>query len=178
MSDIVILVALRDELPPEAVAPYEVIYTGVGKVNAALTAAKLFAERKPDLVINFGTAGAVRPGLSGLIDCGAAVERDMDLRPLGIDLGVTFGDEEPAVIRWGDGPVIGTGDSFATQTPEIACDLVDMEAYALAKAASRAGVPFRALKHVSDAADEKAANDWHLNKARGAALFADWLKTR
>ena len=34
---------------------YEVVLTGVGKVNAALSALKTIRERKPDLIINFGT---------------------------------------------------------------------------------------------------------------------------
>lgn len=176
MNDILVFVALEDELPRAAVAPFEVIYTGVGKVNAALAAAEAFVARRPALAVNYGTAGAVTPGLAGLLDCGAAAQRDMDLRPLGLALGVTYGDSDPPVLRWGEGPVVGSGDSFAATRPELACDVVDMEAYALAKAARRAGVPFRCLKYVTDAADEGAAADWALNKARGAALFAAWLK--
>ncbi len=176
MSDILIFVALEDELPAALVAPRPVIYTGVGKVNAALSAAAAFAARRPSLVVNFGSAGAVTPGLSGLIECGRAVQRDMDLRPLGVPLGDTYGDPPPHHVEWGEGPTIGTGDSFASGRPELACDLVDMEAYALAKACARAGVPFRCLKFVSDAADEAAAGDWEANKAKGAALFAEWIR--
>lgn len=170
-----IFVALPDELPADHAAGRELVYTGVGKVNAALTATEALARLKPDLAVNFGSAGAVTPGLSGLIECGAAVQRDMDLRPLGLALGETYGDPPPHDIRWGDGPVVGTGDSFAAGAPELACDLVDMEAYALARACQRAGVPFRCVKFVSDAADDAAPGDWEANKARGAALFADWL---
>lgn len=175
MSGLLIFVALKSELP-EGVHGHEVVYTGVGKVNAALAAARAFERVRPGYAVNFGTAGAVTPGLSGLIKCGAAVQRDMDLRPMGLEAGVTFGDPEPALIRWGDGPVIGTGDSFVTSKPDIACDLVDMEAFALAKAALRYDVPFRALKFISDNADGGAADDWRANQARGAALFTDWLE--
>ena len=63
----------------------------------------------------------------------------------------------------------------AVGAPELACDLVDMEAFALARACERAGVAFRCIKFVSDAADHGAADDWQANKAKGAALFADWL---
>ncbi|MEO0362770.1 MAG: 5'-methylthioadenosine nucleosidase, partial [Pseudomonadota bacterium] len=61
------------------------------------------------------------------------------------------------------------------ERPELACDLVDMEAFALARACRRAGAAFRCVKYVSDAADDAAAEDWDANKARGAALFAQWL---
>ena len=177
LTDILVFVALPDELPAEMIAPVPVVYTGVGKVNAALAAAAALAERRPALAINFGSAGAVTPGLNRLIECGRAVQRDMDLRPLGTPLGDTYGDAPPHDARWGDGPTVGTGDSFAAETPELACDLVDMEAFALARACERARVPFRCLKFVSDAADGGAAVDWEANKAKGARLFADWFKS-
>ena len=176
MSEILVFVALEDELPAKMVAPARVVYTGVGKVNAALAASAALAEFKPDLAINYGSAGAVTPGLSGLIECGRAVQRDMDLRPLGTPLGQTYGDAPPHDARWDDGPTVGTGDSFAAEAPELACDLVDMEAFALARACERAGVAFRCLKFVSDAADGGAAEDWEANKAKGARLFAERLK--
>lgn len=153
-----------------------VVYTGVGKVNAALAAAGALTSSRPRLAINYGSAGAARPGFSGLIECGRAVQRDMDLRPLGTPLGETYGDAPPHDARWGDGPTVGTGDSFAAEAPELPCDLVDMEAFALARACARAGVPFRCLKFVSDAADGDAPADWEANKAKGAQLFTDWMK--
>ena len=48
---------------------YEIVLTGVGKVNAALSALKTIRERKPDLIINFGTAGSLEKYVSGLVDC-------------------------------------------------------------------------------------------------------------
>ncbi len=175
MTDTVIFVALADEFSGPVPAGMHLVHTGVGKVNAALAAAAALADLRPLRAVNFGTAGAVTAGLTGLIECGAAVQRDMDLRPLGLPLGLTFGDAEPPMLRWADGPVVGTGDSFAAGPPELRSDLVDMEAYALAKACLRAGVAFRCVKFVSDSADEGAPDDWHRNKARGAALFRDWL---
>lgn len=176
MSGVLIFVALREEFPEEAAGGHEIVYTGVGKVNAALAAAAAFAVKRPALAVNYGSAGAVTPGLTGLIECGRAVQRDMDLRPLGTPLGETYGDAPPHDARWAGGPTVGTGDSFAAGAPELTCDLVDMEAFALARAAERAGVPFRCVKFVSDAADGSAPEDWDANKAKGAALFAAWLK--
>ena len=57
----------------------------------------------------------------------------MDVRALGFELGQTPFEEG---IRVGQrGIIVGSGDTFATSTPEIKCDLVDMEAYAIAKIA-------------------------------------------
>jgi adenosylhomocysteine nucleosidase len=175
MSRTLIFVALPDEFSGPVPSDMRIVYTGVGKVNAALVAAQALAETAPKLAINFGTAGAITPGLSGLIECGAALQRDMDLRPLGMPLGTTFGDSEPPELRWASGPSVGTGDSFAASIPELASDLVDMEAYALAKVCLRARIPFRCVKFVSDRADQGAATDWQQNKDRGATLFRDWL---
>lgn len=177
----VILVALRDELPESAAAGRTVIYSGVGKVHAAIAAATALANGATS-IINYGSAGAVSTELSGLISVGAAVERDMDLRPLGLNLGESVGDHmgnrQPIVLRWADGPIVGTGDSFAAETPELACDLVDMEAYAIAKACARVGAAFTCLKYVSDGADADAPDAWARNKAKGAALFETWLAAR
>jgi len=172
---VLIFVALEDELPAHLVAPHRVVYTGVGKVNAALAAVEALAAHAPKLAINYGSAGAVTAGLAGLIECGRAVQRDMDLRPLGTPLGETYGDAPPHDEVWGEGATVGTGDSFAAETPELASDLVDMEAFALARACRRAGVAFKCLKFVSDNADGGSAEDWEANKARGAALFAKWM---
>ncbi|MEM7546537.1 MAG: 5'-methylthioadenosine nucleosidase [Pseudomonadota bacterium] len=175
MSDIVIFVALADEFAGPVPDGMVLVHTGVGKVNAALAAAAALVEHKPFLAINYGTAGGLTIDHGGLIECGATVQRDMDLRPLGLALGTTFGDEEPPMIRWAEGPVVGTGDSFADGPPELASDLVDMEAYALAKACHRHGVAFRCVKYVSDSADDGAADDWQDNKMKGARRFAEWL---
>lgn len=174
MSDTVILVALEDEFPAERAGGLPVIYTGVGKVNATLATARAL-QAGARTIINYGSAGAVTTGLAGLIECGGAVQRDMDLRPLGTPLGETYGDPGPHAESWGSGPIVGTGDNFAAGAPELACDLVDMESYAIAKACRLSGAKFICLKYISDAADEAAAADWEANKARGANLFEKWL---
>ena len=60
MKDI-ILMALEHEAPK--MAKWEnVFFTGVGKVNAALTAGKLIERYQPRTVWNFGTAGGIKLG--------------------------------------------------------------------------------------------------------------------
>ena len=65
---IIILSAIEPEIR-SLDTEYEIILTGVGKVNAALSAFKTIRERKPDLIINFGTAGSLKKNVSGLVDC-------------------------------------------------------------------------------------------------------------
>ena len=51
-----ILVALERELPKSLIPNWNICYSGVGKVNAALSVAKAFQIYKPSVIVNFGTA--------------------------------------------------------------------------------------------------------------------------
>lgn len=169
---VALIVALDQELPTEGLADWTVITTGVGKVNAAISLMAALADFKPDLLINYGTAGAVTPGLSGIVEVGKSVQYDMDVRPLGLDLGVTPFEDQSFSYSLSNSPLIcGTADRFATSAPEIPCDLVDMELYALAKIADREGIPLRSFKFISDKADASANEDWKGSLPDAASAF-------
>ena len=174
MPNILLLVAMPEEL---AAAPQgmTLVHTGIGKVNAAWRSAQALALHRPDLAINFGTAGAVTQGLHGLLEVGAAVQRDMDVRALGVPLGATPFEEDSAQIRFSPAPLVcGTGDSFAASAPELPCDLVDMELYAIAKLCRAENIPLRAFKYISDNADDAAPTDWR--QALSYAEDAFWAR--
>ena len=57
-------------------------YIGVGKINATYNLTKLIHKYKPLEVINYGTAGSVKKGLSGIVECSKFYQRDMDVRGL------------------------------------------------------------------------------------------------
>jgi len=62
---ILVVAATRAEaahLPPEV----RVVLTGIGKTEAAAATAEAIAAVRPDLVLNVGTAGALRSGATGL----------------------------------------------------------------------------------------------------------------
>jgi len=159
-----------------------VLYTGLGKVNAAIAltrqlAAYRYARRTAPLVINFGTAGSRRFDTGTLVGCHRFVQRDMDVRALGFAYGVTPFEEVPAELEFP--PVFahlqqglcGSGDSFATGESIMHCEVVDMEAYAYAKVCRLEGVDFACAKYVTDGADHSAAGDWSANLAAAAAAF-------
>ncbi len=172
---IVVLVALEMELPQSALLDFDVHYTGVGKVNAALKAAEIIHNDKPDLIINYGTAGGLDTSLSGLIEVGVLHQRDMDAVELGFQLGETPFDDLHS-IQTGFGDVsCGTGDNFVTAPPKLSSHMVDMEAYAIAKACQRHGVDFRCIKYISDNANSDSSDDWQANVAKGRKLFIKWL---
>ena len=155
-----IVVALKKEVG--TLSGYDVYYSGCGKVNATISTMEAIS------------AGAVG-NLSGLIEPTGFVDRDMDVRPLGFELGQTPFEEG---IRIGHrGIIVGSGDTFATSTPEIKCDLVDMEAYAIARVCKKYDIEFKCLKYVTDNADESSAKSWEENIATGSVLFQEWLKS-
>lgn len=168
-----IVVALEDELPTHLVAGWNVLYTGVGKVNAAIAATEAVLETRPIHLINYGTAGALNPSITGLNRVNHIVQRDMDVRPLGFELGHTPFDTTGHIDLGGPGVSLGTGDHFVTTPPELVTDIVDMEAYALAKVARLFSIHFQCWKYISDNANDDAAGHWTENVAKGARAFVD-----
>lgn len=141
-----LLVALEAELDGvQLPAHMRVTFTGVGKINAALAAAAVLAQTDCTAVMNFGTAGSLKPDLAGtLVRVVNISQRDMDARPLA-PRGTTPFEDGPTVGQielGGDGVSLSTGDNFVTAPPALASDIVDMEAYAIAKACQRAGLAF------------------------------------
>ena len=132
-------------------------YIGAGKINATYNLIKLIYKFKPREVINFGSAGAIKKGLSGIVECTKFYQRDMDVTGLlDFKLGETPFDEIIEIINSDVGYSCGSGDSFVTGKINMNVDVVDMEAYALAKVCKLENIKFRCFKFISDNADENA----------------------
>jgi adenosylhomocysteine nucleosidase len=174
-------------LPPEAQDVFEragvpVLYTGVGKVNAAMSltralAAFRHAGRPLPAVVNFGSAGSPRFPAGTVVTCTTFHQRDMDVSGLGFEPGTTPYEDILPVLEF-PSPFAGlphgscgTGDSFETGGSALTFDVVDMEAYALAKVCLVEGAVFACAKFVTDGADHAAANDWQANLHRAAECF-------
>jgi adenosylhomocysteine nucleosidase len=159
-----------------------VTYCGVGKVNAAYALTRDLTSyrhaRQPlPRVINFGSAGSRHHAAGKLIACHEFVQRDMDVRGLGFARGSTPFDALPPRLAFApvftDLPaaVCGTGDSFATADSEVAREVLDMEAYALARVCVLEGTQFACVKYLTDGADHTAADDWRRNVHKAADEF-------
>jgi len=194
-KDILIVCALEEETNGK-LDGYNVIYTGVGKVNATyeLTAELLFQQKLaqldvpskfPQLVINFGTAGSRDIPIHTLVACTKFIQRDMDATGLGFFKGQTPFEKEllmdfsylPTFTDVND-YVCGSGDNFVENIDnEIDhIDIFDMEAYALAKVCSKIGIEFISYKYITDNVDEESANDWKENCNKGIKEFKKLLK--
>jgi adenosylhomocysteine nucleosidase len=176
MSELALIMALPNESKGlfEA-AGIDVHYSGIGKVNAAFKAFQVIQETGCKTLLNLGTAGSSHFQAHELVEVTQFVQRDMDVSPLGFEVGFTPMDTHfPAAIdleayfkdlKQG---VCGTGDSFETGTPKVACNLVDMEGYALAKVCKKLDVRLISVKYITDGADGTAHLDWQENLLLGA----------
>ena len=184
-EDILIVCALEIETQGQ-LEDYDVLYTGVGKVNATLKLTRKFGKFGSyipyDLVINYGTAGSRKIKKKQLVDCTKFVQRDMDVTGLGFMRGQTpFEDKIPIILDFdhvefnpiGRKASCGSGDNFVEDKTNYYGEVVDMEAYALAKVCYLYDVPFISFKYISDGADEGANNDWEENVSKGIVEFKE-----
>src|SRR6201999_4276955 len=112
---ILVLTAIEDELD-KARAPdnIEVIYTGVGKVNAASATTLALLALRPQLVINYGTAGKIHKMHKGLVEVAHVVQRDMMAMPLAPRGRTPFSSGLDRLSSGHGNVTCGTGDSFVT----------------------------------------------------------------
>jgi nucleoside phosphorylase len=162
---------------------------GVGLVEAAIGATAAIAEVKPDAVMFIGTAGSYpgrRPdlALAGVVAARRLVlsadgvatgnaylppalpatqETTMALRRIAAAAGLLMADVAcPLAITSRPVPV-GRGARSS------ACDVENLEAFAVGRAAAIAGLPFAAILGISNAVGPSAHAAWKRNATRAAA---------
>ncbi|HYC69444.1 5'-methylthioadenosine/S-adenosylhomocysteine nucleosidase [Brevundimonas sp.] len=139
------------------------LITGVGPVEAAAVVAHALAELKaegalPDLVISLGSAGSRTLDHARVYRVSHVSYRDMDASCLGFAKGETPYPRVAAVLPLADGPPslpparLATGASVVSGAAwdAVDADMVDMETFAVVRAAVRFGVPVLGLRGVSD----------------------------
>ncbi len=166
MNNFLLVFAMEQE-SQDVFAGYNVLHTGIGKVNAAYGLTRALQENRPQLVVNMGTAGSRKHGHGTVINCTSFIQRDMDVTVLGFKKFQTPFSDTPITIQYGqrinDLPegVCGSGDNFDASDEAAAFDVVDMEGYALAYICQKENIPFLCLKYISDGADDDAKGDWN-----------------
>jgi adenosylhomocysteine nucleosidase len=179
-------------LPIESQGAFErenipVLYTGIGKINAAVALTRRLSDYGHagiplPLVVNFGSAGSKCFASGTFVSCNQFFQRDMDVSGLGFPVGVTPFEDHPPVLRFPQlfdelvSGTCGSGDSFDTSANHSACDLVDMEAYALAKICWIEKLRFACVKYITDGADANAGASWEENVHRAAERFVALFK--
>jgi adenosylhomocysteine nucleosidase len=146
-----------------------VYFSGVGKINAAMTATKACL-RRPEEIINIGSCGSIKHSPGDVIEIGEAYQ-DIDGTPL-CEYGITPFENDKTIH-------INTNSLFSCFTTDYFVDLsqkekysknylnmlekvdvFDMECFALAKVCNEFDIPFRSIKWVSDNGN---GNDWKEN---------------
>jgi adenosylhomocysteine nucleosidase len=175
MNDLIVF-ALRAEAPK--LFKYKNVFEiGVGKVNAAINTTLLIEKYKPKRIINLGTAGGIKL-LSGIHRVNYTFQHDLNLTSLGLLPGQILGDNNSFIKLNGEGHTCATGDMHVTERHKMRmdCDMVDMEAYGVAKACLLTGTYVEIWKYISDQADENAGTTWQQEVAAGENLYIQILK--
>ena len=174
------VVAIKEEVDTKFIDKFDVLITGVGKVNAAYELTRHLAENKNmyNLVINFGTAGSNYLDPGTFVDCTRFYEKDMDCLPLGFEPFQTPFEKE-IIIDFSLESIFNplnknlscyTGDKFVTEDLDYQ-GIFDMEAYALAKVCKSFQLPFISFKYISDGANSDSSDDWTENISSGYKIF-------
>ncbi len=165
------------------------IFTGVGKINAAYYLTKKLEEMKynnnvPKYVINLGSCGSKKYKKGSLVYCNKFIQRDMDATAFGYEKGVTPSDNFPLILEHNyiidnlPNGVCGSGDSFVTtEKVDNRIDLVEMEAYALARVCKLENIDFIAIKYITDGLNENGSEDWDKEVKSSAQTMFDYLKS-
>lgn len=150
------------------------LMTGIGPVEGAvaLTAALARLEARgeaPDLILSLGSCGSRALDHAAVYQASSVAYRDMDASPLGFEKGVTPLLDLPAVLplpcpipgvpsaRLSTGANVVSGAAYDA----IDAEMVDMETWALVRAAQSFGLPLVALRGVSDGkAELTGLHDW------------------
>jgi adenosylhomocysteine nucleosidase len=171
---ILFVMATEQEYGAELKKRISPLITGVGPVEAAAATAEALAmlatkNELPDLVFSLGSAGSRKLEHAEVYQLASVTYRDMDCSPLGFERGLVPFLDEPAVVSI---PLqipgiasasIASGASIVSGTgyDGVAADMVDMESYAVYRAAKRFGVPMMGLRGITDGKTELSRyEDW------------------
>lgn len=165
------------------------LMTGIGPVEGAVALSAALARleaqgRLPGLIVSLGSCGSPTLEHAAAYQVASVSYRDMDCTALGFAKGVTPLSNLPAVLplpcpipdwpsaRLSTGANVVSGAAYA----RIDADMVDMETWALVRAAQTFDVPLVAVRGVSDGrAELKALEDWtstlaHVDQSLAVAL--------
>lgn len=168
------VMAAEPEYGPHLRSRFRPLMTGVGPVEAAVAVGAALAglarqDTLPDLVVSLGSAGSRRLAQAQVYQAVSVSYRDMDATPLGFVKGATPFLDLPATVELPHrvpgvaAASLSTGANIVTGPAydQIAADMVDMETFAVLRAAMAFDVPLVGLRGISDgAADLHHIDDW------------------
>ena len=180
-TQLLIITALESELDKDALPNgVNIVYSGIGKINATAASIRAIQEFQPKQIVNFGTVGKINPSLEGLLQIGKVLQRDMMAIPLAPRGQTPFCSKPSEYLSIGGDHICGTGDSFViAHDPWLlsqGIDVVDMELFAIANVAYQFNIPWQSFKYVSDDANADSGNEWHHRVNHGQEHYLSKLK--
>ena len=171
---VLFVMATEQEYGPELKQRIHPLITGVGPVEAASATSEALSRLQgegalPQLVFSLGSAGSRNLEHAEVYQLASVSYRDMDCSPLGFPRGVVPFLEEPSVILIPyqisgiKSASIATGASIVSGSmyDAIEADMVDMESYAVYRAAKRFNVPMIGMRGITDGKSELSRyEDW------------------
>jgi adenosylhomocysteine nucleosidase len=131
----------------------------------------------PDRIINLGTAGSITlpPDIYRI---NKLIQHDVNLTAVGMAPGYHLNDTLNEIRLSGHGKTCGSGDVFVTEAHKLRVhvDIVEMEAYSIAKSCMINGINCEIYKYISDKADENANTTWKEQVAAGEDLYMKVLQ--
>ncbi|MGP6175593.1 nucleosidase [Corynebacterium sp. A21] len=182
-----LLISATAEEAAYAPSEYPLLITGVGTVAVAvsLTRALVAAKaegRKPSRLVNFGSAGALKNGLSGIFEISSVYKHDFDSDIIAQITGKRIRNRMILDVTGSYQTArLATGDRFVADSElrmKLAenADLVEMEGSIVAWIGAEFGIPVTLIKQVSDRADEDATKNWAAAVDAGAQELGAALK--
>jgi len=146
-----VLFALEREAAPfRSVADRDtpVAVTGIGPAAARQAAARVIEDDRPDILVFAGFCGALRPTLR----VGDVVVPETVLDEAGRQWPCAILDSDRGGRLLTCGRLVATPDEKRHLAERFSADVVDMESAAVAELCANRGVPFAAVRAVSDTA--------------------------
>lgn len=184
-----------------------VVQSGIGKVNASIASALLIEKFKVEIVVNTGSAGAVKSGLKigDLVLATELAYHDVDNRIFNYQYGqipqmpARYKSDEQLIkeievlsvdkLKVHRGLIV-SGDSFVSTKKETDriqeyfpnALVTEMEGAAVAQTCHQFDIPFIVIRSVSDTADESADMDFdefvQFAGKRSAELVISFIKNK
>lgn len=162
-------------------APIDILYTGVGKVNAAIALGQALRHQNYQQIINVGSAGSHLFEPLQVVCCHRFLQHDMNAQVFGYapfqtpqEKNIALTVKVPKSLQHLPQTTLYTGDQFISD-PNLGYPVIDMEGYALAKTTQKYEIPFICLKFISDNANQKASYTWEESLMIGSELLTNIL---
>lgn len=164
-------------------ADIQQICTGIGKTKSAYLLTKSIIEKRPELVINMGTAGTIKHKVGDIFVADLFVDRDFEATRLpGVEFEINakslLGNAE-SLRNWFENyenkGICSTGDTFITELSNFKADIVDMEAYSQAFVCQCFNIPFVSVKYITDIIGQNSVKHWEAKLADARESLSDWF---